>query len=285
MQKFIELLDKISATSGKKDKVSLLSEVTSDYTLSEATEAQAAMEWAYDPRVNFFIEDLSKLPSPTENTNLHLTEVLVMLSDREVTGDTAKQLISNYLNSAEEYEAELFKRIISRKLAAGMGATTINSVFPDMIYEHPYMRCALLDGKTLKGVKFPCISQVKLDGSYCDIVVTNESVDVYTRYGNLVDLSVISEVDKYRLLNLAVTLPSEYKSGYVLQGELLVMALNEYGEKDGTWLPRDEGNGFLNRDDKDQGRIYFGGWDLIPYEDFRKFSCNIPYKTRLGLVE
>ncbi|MDA3806857.1 MAG: hypothetical protein PF440_03000 [Thiomicrorhabdus sp.] len=264
----IDIIDEIAQTSSRKEKEQILADAKNDPLLT--SELKSALTWCYEPTVNFYLTDLSDLPEPviTEGASVvHYSHVLDQLSQRTVTGNEAKQLVSNFMAQTDTSTAELLRRIIKRSLEAGITATTINKVYPELIYVHPYMRCSTLNKKSFAGVEFPCFGQNKADGMYTDIMVYDDRVEYTARSGEKFNFN-----DPERDAELI-----KHSAGFVIQGEALVK------EGEGV-LDRSAGNGYLNSDDVDMDLVKFEIWDAIPMEDFEKGLCTQPYKDRFAKI-
>lgn len=273
-KELVETLDSISATSKRTEKEDILrtfAKTSSDHEFL----AKEFLKAAHDPRINYYIEKMEDLPAATSGGDWDPmgVDILYSMARRELSGSEAKQAISNFFVYAEPNEAELFKRIIERKSATGLGASTINKVFPNHIYVHPYMRCSLLDSKTAKNISFPCYSQLKMDGSYCDIVVTENEVTYFTRQGQVVDYGTDARD------NALTGLAAMDDCSFVIQGEVLVLGEN------GEVMSREVGNGYLNSDDRDNSRVVFKVWDTLTVEDFNRGLCETPYEKRIKTVK
>lgn len=264
-------IDAIASTSSRKEKEQILAEISSDVSIAE--EARAAFQLAYEPTIQFYIEDLSDLPEADGSSGYsHYSQLLCDLHERKISGNHAKQEIANFLASCSPEEQELIKRILKRDLRAGISATTINKAFPGLIYQHPYMRCDTLNSKTMPGLKYPAFSQVKMDGMYVDIVVDKESnkVTYMARSGNVLNFG--NQARDEMIL-------SQVSQSCVLMGEALVV------DECGNYENRQTGNGHLNSDDLNQDLIRFVLWDWVPIADFRSGKSDIPYVERIVKVE
>lgn len=273
----IDLIDEIASTKSRNEKESLLASLLDENDHLQR-EAKAVFLWTYSPKHDFWIKDLKTLPEGKLNESFdpdiadahHYTEVLKKLSTREVTGSEAKQLLSDLLYTVDTKTTELVNRIVTRDLRAGMSAKTINKVFDDLIYIHPYMRCDVLSTKTVAKLEYPCYSQLKMDGMYMDIRVYDDKVVYMTRKGSVINLNT-PERDELII---------KYASGYTLQGEAIVS-----GDSLESILNRSEGNGYLNSDDIDISKVKFYVWDMIKNEDFDAKKSDVIYQERLAKVE
>jgi len=119
------------------------------------------------------------------------------------------------------------------------------------------------------------IAQEKADGAFVNILINNIFEKFLTRNGNQV-------YQLEHLSDLFVKIDNKFKRT-VYMGELLVV-------KNGKILSRKEGNGIINScvqgtaDKNDSQNIIIKLWDAVPYNDFFKGICNIPYSKRLSRV-
>lgn len=140
----------------------------------------------------------------------------------------------------------LFLKIVDRDLKINVGTKQIAKVFQNVIKKPPYMRCSILDQKAIdKKLKLPAEAQLKVDGTYREIIKSDENITARTREGNISELPVIFEEMK------------GFDDG-VYFGELTYD-----GETD-----RAKGNGIINSDNPDHNRIRFTCWDYVTFEDY-----------------
>jgi ATP-dependent DNA ligase len=127
------------------------------------------------------------------------------------------------------------------------------------------MRCSSFSAKNLAKMSFPLISQRKMDGLYCDIIVTNDKVEYRTRNGGFLDFNT-DEMDE------------DLKAKY--QDKVIMCEGVALEEDKVTLMERSASNGYMNSDDIDPERVCFYVWDIVPIEDFKKRKCTIPYTER-----
>jgi len=263
-----DTLLRIADTSSRKEKEAILLEAKES---KYAPIFEKVFSAAYDPRVDYYIKEF-ETPEPTEVVCVELDEAidsLSVISQRQFTGNLAKSWLMSHLNTLTEQQQSIVSRIIKRDLRCGISATTINKVFTNLIYQHPYMRCDSFSEKSLKNITFPCYSQIKIDGLYCDIIVTENEVNYVSRNGANLRLND-SNRDQV-LLDYA-----DENSSYVISGEVIVT------DENGDIIPRQESNGYINSDDRDMDRISFCVWDIVDYNDFKKASSSVDYESRLN---
>lgn len=265
MSNILNILDHIGNTPSRNNKLSILKNISS---LDEDLFLDV-VRYALDPQYNYYIKE-HKMPQ-TYSGKLSLYDafyVLEQLNAREITGNEALNKLEWTLLMLSQDDAEVLRRIIKRDLRCGISAKTINKVWPDHIYIHPYMRASSFNQKNLANLEYPCISQTKMDGLYCDIIVMNDKtmdkVTLMTRNGSILDFD-ISQIES-DLVN--------HVDNVVLQGELLAI------DEDGEIMSRSLSNGYLNSDNIEAARVKFYAWDIIPIDDFNKKKCSTPYRDR-----
>lgn len=260
----------ISETSSRNEKISILTELAnSEY----ADIAKSVFVNTYDPRINYWVtefdEEIKTDLVQSSQCSLELAmDLLTPIKNRTITGNKAKEHISNIFSSLLNEDAEIFRNVIKRDLRCGISASTINKAFPNLIYEHPYMRCSSFSEKTLSNIKFPCYSQVKMDGLYVDIVISQSDVKIYTRNGS-------DKTEQYRNDDLFSYL-IEKSPDTVLMGEAILKDDNN------SIMTRKESNGILNSDDIDISKLYYYVWDIVPLEDYKNLICNTKYAERFN---
>ena len=282
-----QIINKLQATTKRTEKAAILEAIKD--TPEENLFKRVA--WlTYDPSITFGVKDVDLPSEPVSVGNLFgdkkelsLSEALDVLefqiSERDVTGNAAHELIQETFNSLSKNDGYVFKCVIDRDLKCGASAKTINKVWPDLIYVHPYMRASSFSEKNLKKIQFPCISQTKEDGEYEDIIIHPEceTFEVRSRSGAINNhhishdmLLAISNLD----LPYSCVLMGEIRC--VLMGEILVYETPARQKL----MPRQKGNGYLNSSEVDPERLLHVLWDVVPYKDFKEGICNTPYVDR-----
>lgn len=262
----LNYLNDLAATSKRNEKIEILEDIKDR---DDVEMFKRVVFMAYDPSLNYWVREFDSELSPSHDRRgeLSLEKALDALEHhiggRQVTGNDAIARVELIFRRLSVDDAEVFKRVVNRDLRCGVGAKTFNKVFPDLIYVHPYMRCASFNAKNLKNVQFPCYSQVKMDGLYVDIIVDGDDVVYMSRNGKVLDFNH-PDTDSY----FAV-----FHDG-VYMGE--AVALDESGEI----MDRSKSNGYLNSDDVDPKRLSFYLWDVVSYNDFTEKKSNTRYKDR-----
>jgi DNA ligase-1 len=115
---------------------------------------------AYDPYTKYYLTNCAKGRGEFHFNDL-TWELLRQLSTRELSGSHAQQVVNSITKGMTLRSAEVFQRILKKDLRMGMGAKSINKVFPGLIPTHDVMLAKLWDKNR---VEFPCFGSPKIDG-------------------------------------------------------------------------------------------------------------------------
>lgn len=259
----LNVLDQLAATTKRTEKEAILAALTPDHAALFKKIGIAT----YSPEIAY---NIKKYPRPTDY--LGTTELataidgLKTLSSRQLTGKAAIDYMTRLERSLTAEDGEVLFRVVKKDLRCGLTESTMNKVWPNLIYTPPYQRCSSFNEKNLKKIKLPAFSQTKSDGMYVDIIAAESKVVYRSRN---------CEVKPF---NNQVT-DGEFEQGFVYMGEAL------YKDDDGNIMSRKDGNGRLNSDDVDTSRIVFVLWDIVPIADYIARHCSIRYATRLNTLK
>lgn len=268
-----EVLGALSNESSRKGKEDILKG-------NDSQLLRDVLFYSYNPELVYNVE---KIPFEGRGegflNDVDWKGVLLSLSTRELSGNEALQRIRALIEGMEPSEGDLFRRIIQKDLSVGVGVSTINKVFPELVPEYPYMRCSLPKDSNLKNFDWSegVFSQVKADGMFCNIAIKEDGEVVITsRKGNRFSNSVMAD--------LIGTVTALGEKGMVYHGELVV-------SRKGTILAREIGNGMLNsvlRGGEFQPGHHplFYVWDVVPLSEWKPSGkYEVGYEERWGMVE
>lgn len=259
----LKILNALEATSKRTVKESILTNLSHD----EAELFKKIGIATYSPEISY---NIKKYPRPVAyagtNTLSDAIDGLKALSSRQLTGKKAIDYITRLEGSLSAEDGEILFRIIKKDLRCGLTESTMNKIWPDLIYTPPYQRCSSFNKKNLAKLKLPAYSQTKSDGMYVDIIAND---------GKVIYRSRNCEVKPYN--NQATD--GMFEQGFVYMGEAL------YTDDKGKIMSRKDGNGRLNADDVDTSRIVFVLWDIVPIADYNARLCKIKYATRLNTLK
>lgn len=278
MKSVYDTIVAVRATSSKNEKLDILTKQKDNDDLREF------LRVCYEPRINFYISKVDTkigetLDHPWKFDRKLLAKIVQRLHGREVTGNAAKKWLADcYAELDSAWEKELLVMLIERDVKAGFSESTINKVWANTVTDVPYMRCSL--PKDAKLNSFPwkkgVFSQIKADGMFAN--VSNHGagkITIESRNGSPFPIDAFPGIDADAQANLP--------AGYQVHGEMLVALKKMSGL---VYLPRQEGNGMLNKllkgGELPPGHVViFEAWDMIPLEAaVTKGKYKVPYAER-----
>lgn len=267
LQEFAEVVTKLQATTGRKEKESILSQYKDNENI------KAIFQYVYDP---YIILGLSKksltkqVPVVVERAPWDIIELLRYLSTHNTGRYTDIAYAQAFINNNKEYR-DLIMDIISKDLRTGVQPTTLNKIFGDgfirsfgvqlaqRYFENPQKY--LPQGTTF-------ILSQKLDGIRCVILKDyNGNVEFFTRQGQPIE-GLVELAEEARFLS----------SGYVYDGELLL----DKDVKESKDLYRETVR-VVNSDGEKRG-IVFNCFDSISYAEFLRGFDERPTYLRKDFV-
>ena len=280
------ILEEVANEPSKNAKIAILTKHKDNDVLQEV------IRLAYDPTINFFIKKIpAYTPAPgavsagdSESAGESALEyalfnILHDIASRKRTGSNAIEYLKSQLERLCAEDAKVLAKVIDRDLRAGFGESTANKVWKNLIPEFPYMRCSLPKAVKLDQFSWTegVYSQLKADGMYANVNHDADgNVTILSRSGTQFPL----EQFEYLVMDVKDTFPLGTQS----HGELLV-------EQDGVVLPRQIGNGMLNK--VAQGGAFLANckpvylvWDQIALSAVvAKGVYAVPYKTRFETLK
>ena len=257
------ILDALAAAPGRNDKMDILR--ANDFS----ADLKEFFHLALDPLVTFGIKKIPKYE--TRNPDLSLSEGmerLYALSKRVVTGNAAIEHLADTLSRMHPEDAECIVRIIEKDPKCGVAESTVNKVWKGLVFEFPVMKASPYDERAFEHITFPAMSQAKLDGARCAIVVDMGKVTCLSSSGR--EITTFGAFDWLR----------DMVSNIVIDGELLYM------NDDGTFADRKTGNGIVNRalkgtiPESQAKNLHFVAFDLIPLNEWARGRYEHTYRDR-----
>ena len=264
-----KLFETLASDNSRIFKTSLLQDNKDNEVLRES------IRLALDPFTQFYQRKIPEYSYAASRPNYGLDQALKdlkVLSNREITGNAAIAFLADLLGCLTEDDAKVIERIIKKDLKCGVSIATANTVWPGLIHEYPCMLCSGYEEKLIAKIKWPALVQKKEDGMRFNAIVNSGKVEFRARSGKELDLLGYLEPEF-----LAVAAGENL----VFDGELLIEL------SDGTFAPRQEGNGILSKAGKgtisaeEAKQVRAQLWDVIPYENFIRGSYKVGYSTRL----
>lgn len=296
------ILDEIAAEGGSNAKMDILRKYTDNETLKEV------LYKACSKRIKFYIKQIpeyTNLDLTPERGGYTLEQILVKIeafSNKEITGNAGIEYLKKLLQNTTENNAYILERIIGKDLKIGMGTSNINKVFPKLIEKTPYMGAKSFSEKLAKAIfekakliiesisnKPIAVSQVKMDGRYCNAIIDNRETDLVSRQG---ETTFVGDADFLKELSLI-------EDNVVINGELTVDGLDRYtangivasivdieGKRESRGEKATEKK--IVAFEKKHGsyseaisKIRFTVWDIIDLDEYHEKKSSTPYHERL----
>lgn len=255
----LALIEQIANTPGKNDKIELIGQNLDN------EEFMLVVDVVLDPLRSY---NIKKVPPITENLGeITLTEFIGNLprfENREVSGKAAIEEMRRLLTLLSADDAEIGARIIRRKLNAGFSASSVNKAQPGTILEYPCLKAVGLSENALKKIQYPAPAQLKADGMRANIITRDGEVTLRGRSGK--------EIHLHGNFDFV----GEFIPNGMQDGEFVLI------EDDGSVMPREKGNGILNKaiggtiSEDEAARVRFVGWDSVTLEEFDRLEKKAP---------
>ena len=287
-----QIFDEIAAESGNNAKVDILRKYSDNELLKKV------LYMANSKRVKFYIKRIPEYtrqifePSRDLNWGLNFLE---SISNREVSGNEALTLLVNVLSNLQPEDAYIIERIIEKDCKIGMGTTFMNKVFKDLIEDTPYMGAVSFDEKKArkifeKGGKG--ISQIKMDGRYCNAVIRSGEVEMESRQGEptiLTGAKFLGELTSFEdcVLNGELTMidTPRYESNGIIASLIDIL-----GKKDSRTDKENEKKlkAFTDKHgsmEEALDKIRYTVWDRLTVDEYFNKSSKLKYAERLAYLE
>ena len=292
--KIKSIFEEISEEPGTNAKMDILRKYSENEIL------ERVLYLAESKRIKFYIKQIPDFQYIGEDKGIEWAlEQIMRLSSREFTGTVAINHLQYILSSINPDDQYVIERIISKDLKIGMGKN-INKVFPGLIEETPYMGAKSYSEKLARKIfegKGEAVSQVKMDGRYCNVIIRHGDVEMESRAGEPTILGDCLLIKKL----------SNIKEDIVLNGELtvsgvpvrrtangIIASIIDIQSKIYDRTPEETQkkiNNFLKRHSEDFGfeisfqealdRVELTCWDVISPEEYYDHKSLVPYHNRL----
>jgi len=307
-------LQEINVENGNKYKTNVLKKYTDNELIHRL------LQMTYDRvKYNYGVGLISiqKLTSNHLNeSKMELSNVLDILENefatRKVTGNKALARLQNIYNSLNGADKSILSRIIDRDLKIGLGKTSINKVFKQLITKPVYMRCDTYSSKTAKNINFPAIVQLKADGTYREFhvleadVTDAKNVTCQSRSGESYTYSTffdyMSNMEEGHYFGELTVKCSDYIIEVIEDKmkksikkcdctKIYTDIIEEYkihSDNNKEYiLPRAIGNGLINSSDVPEEDLIIDLWDYVTNDEYaiaakkdKKNQCTTPYEQR-----
>lgn len=289
------ILDKIASISGKNDKGKELAKHKDNELLKKV------IYLAHSPRVKFYIKQIPEqgVKNIKFNDLAFVLSELIHLSNRDVTGDDARNFLKGLLESLTEDDAYVIERIIDKDLKIGMDSG-INKVIPNLIEETPYQGAKSFSEKGAtklfekgKDKKHKIvISQIKADGTYRNAIVRSGEVELISRQGEVSSLDGAKFLKELSLLDDCVLNGELTIDGYkrtIANGMVnSIMDITEKASERGSVETQKKIDAFEEKHGSYTdalNAIRFTVWDMISVEEYFQAESKTPYIERFKALE
>lgn len=285
-----QIFDEIAAESGNNAKIEILRKYSDNELLKKV------LYMANSKRVKFY---LKRVPEYTDARNkISLSEALgelELISNRELTGNSAVNHLIDLLSLSEPDDAYIIERIIEKDCKIGMGTTFMNKVFKGLIEDTPYMGAVSFDEKKArkifeKGGKG--ISQIKMDGRYCNAVIRSGEVEMESRQGEptiLTGAKFLDELSSFEdcVLNGELTMidTPRYESNGIIASLIDILGKKESRtekENEKKLKAFTDKHGSL---EEALDKIRYTVWDRLTVDEYFNKSSKLKYVERLAYLE
>ena len=237
----------------------------------------------YNPYVTFGVKQIPDTVGivGAENPWQEFNELLVQLSQRQLTGHAARDAIQEMAERFDSTEWNTFcAAVLRRDLRAGISSTTINKICKKTDYEIPVFGCQLAtnsEGRPeMKGTKRlePKLDGVRAlftvipsDDGECNVICFSRNGKVFENFTN------IEEQIRNNFTRLARGHMNALVDGFVLDGEVIGNTFQE--------LMRQA----RRKSDVQAEDSVFNIFDIIPLADFRRGHWNSQLEKRVKILE
>lgn len=251
-----KIISELNGSNSSNYKLGILKKYKDD------KDFQDLVQMTYNPRFNYGISKnkmLKALKTEQKKSAIYnikdILDFLKKISNGQLRGLKPFNELKEMLLQTSEEVSDLVCNVLGHTLGSGVNVAQISKIFTNLDLKPKYMRCSVLDKKTLAKIKFPAILQVKMDGTYREIHV-GETVTGRTRSGEPFTNKILFDQMK--------NLPKGYYFG-----EITIPNMN-----------RMEANGLVNSDNPPEASEIFTVWDHLTDEEYK--TCNTRrYELRL----
>jgi DNA ligase-1 len=280
---------KLNESDGRLHKEDVLKQALEAAVLG-STNSQiflGLLKACYNPFVTFGVKQIPDTVGIVGAGNpwQEFNELLVQLSQRQLTGHAARDAIQDI---AEQFDSEEWNTfcapVLRRDMRAGISSTTINKICKKTDYEIPIFGCQLAtnsEGRPeMKGTKR---LEPKLDGVRALFLVIPSDGEVtticYSRNGKQFDnFGHIEDQIRDNYANIVKSCSGTDQgrgliNGFVLDGEVIGNTFQE--------LMRQA----RRKSDVQADDSVFNVFDIVPLDDFRRGHWNAQLKKRIALLD
>ena len=281
------IFDEITSQSGTNAKMAVLNQYRDNELLKRV------LYLANSRRVKFYIKQIPTYVTADFNIPLEFAlDLLASLSNRTVTGGTAKEHLKDILQNVTADDAYIIERIIEKDCKIGMGVTNINKIMPKLIETTPYMGAKSFKKELVEKLlaKGPAFSDMKMDGRYANAVVRHNSIELESRQGEINHLQGATFLDELEIfpncvLNGELTMDgiSRYESNGIIASLVSILGKEVDGEDIAQEIADFESDKSMTLAHA-LANIRYTVWDTITIEEYFTKKSITPYHIRRELL-
>jgi len=283
-------INKLNESDGRLHKEDVIRQALEAATLG-STSSQIFLGFlkaCYNPYVTFGVKQIPESVGITgaENPWQDFNELMVQLSQRQLSGHAARDAIQSLMERFDSEEWNTFLApVLRRDMRAGISSTTINKICKKTDYEIPIFGCQLAtnsEGRPeMKGTKR---LEPKLDGvralfmlipsgdGEVNTICFSRNGKQFDNFTHIEDQLRKSFVKIIRACN-GIDQGRSLVYGYVLDGEVIGNTFQE--------LMRQA----RRKSDVQAEDSVFNIFDIVPLEDFRRGHWNAQLSKRIALLD
>ncbi|MFB5758998.1 ATP-dependent DNA ligase [Paenibacillus medicaginis] len=247
MKKVFEIVDKVSKTSSRNEKESILKQNINNELLKRT------LEYTYNPYKIFNVgsKTFTKKSEIVHSRFNNIFELMDWLLQRNASDET-KLEINSYIARQPEDEQEWYKRMLLKDLREGCTESTYNKIWPNLVPTFEVMLAKKFEEHEHK-ITDDFVVTLKLDGVRCVILKENGQIKLISRQGKLFE-------DMNELIEELRQLPDNI----AYDGELLLRNEKNLSSAD---LYRETMREISKIGEK--YNVEFHCFDMIPMEEFK----------------
>ena len=237
---------------------------------------QTILELTYNPHKKYKITEKSLVDlETTERSRFDNLRMLTHTLAKENINDELRKQTNLFLSNTDEEIRNLYKGVLLKDLRIGVNSSTINKVWKGLIptsesgIEIKPMLASKFDfDKPPKGNFY--VSE-KLDGIRCLAICREDSIELYTRQGKLIEGCLEIENDLKRIREVI-------GSDFVFDGEILA------NDCDYETVYKETTKRVKNKNTVKTG-IHYVVFDLLTYDEFINKKCTHTYEERISQLK
>ena len=265
INEIVSIIEELRNTSSTNGKIQILKINADNLGLKEL------LELTYNPHKKYKLTEKSIWTGfPEVQTENNLSELTEILANNNIT-DYLRGRVANFLTQTDESIRDLYKCVLLKDLKIGVNVSTINKVWKGLI---PTSETGV-DIKPMLASKFDfdkppkgefAITE-KLDGIRCLAICKEDSIQLFSRQGKLIEGCVSIETT---LMGMRMQVGRDF----VLDGELLAMNCGY------DTVYKETTKRVKNKNEIKEG-IYYMAFDMLEMEEFNQLKGIHKYHERL----